>query len=301
MSETIEQTNDEPEAATAIADTPAPRQPAFYIHSSWCHVGPKADECESVNEEAGECSCSDPLHFHAWCRLPNQFEHREILERAMAAQARRARQLRNPETDAAAILEDEMDQLANLGDEAKPIIVEELLGKDWWKHYFQAVREVKEEDEDEARGDDDKTPRWEHVDRDQERFAELRDMSDEDRAPFKDEYDELVAHLDAYQALVDERNEAIRQPLREALMERDIASLVDMVKTVRVEAESRSTRQHTYDAWQWLTCTYKQPNGDPLFESMEVLEKAAPEVLTALQNLYRDLESAIQAGTVGNP
>jgi REP element-mobilizing transposase RayT len=42
--------------------------------------------------------CTDPDHFHAWIRLPNQFQIRDIAEKAKAAQARKKRMLRDQQT-----------------------------------------------------------------------------------------------------------------------------------------------------------------------------------------------------------
>src|SRR5262245_8571172 len=67
----------------------------LFKFSAWVHIGVGADECE----HAQTGNCADPGHFHAWCRLPNQFQHQDIRERALAAKARRIRQLRDPATD----------------------------------------------------------------------------------------------------------------------------------------------------------------------------------------------------------
>jgi hypothetical protein len=81
--------------------------------------------------------CGNPLHFHAWCRLPNQLQHEDIRERALAAKARRIRQLRDPECDAYQILESDMSELLRIGDEG--LIVDELANKDWWKRQIDAM------------------------------------------------------------------------------------------------------------------------------------------------------------------
>jgi hypothetical protein len=60
----------------------------LFRYSSWVHIGGGAEDCE----EAETGTCADPLHFHAWCRLPNQLQHADIRERALASKARRIRQ-----------------------------------------------------------------------------------------------------------------------------------------------------------------------------------------------------------------
>jgi hypothetical protein len=84
--------------------TRSPNQ--LFRYSAWVHVGDGAQDCATA-----EIGCTDPGHFHAWCRLPNQLQHEDIRERALAAKARRIRQMRDPEADAHEILELDMAEL----------------------------------------------------------------------------------------------------------------------------------------------------------------------------------------------
>jgi hypothetical protein len=53
--------------------------------SQWVHVGAWAQECEK--RLTGDCT--DEEHFHAWIRLPNPFQIRDITAKARAARARK--------------------------------------------------------------------------------------------------------------------------------------------------------------------------------------------------------------------
>lgn len=287
---------DQPEAQTEVAGTEDPtvdRARRLFHWSTWVHVGVGAEGCAEVNTETGEITCADPLHFHAWCRLPNPMQHEEIRTKAMAAKARRVRQLRDPETDAGLILDDDMDQLARGGDTSKSAIVEELLNKEWFRHYTEATREVAEEENEEG----EKV--YEHIAQDQQRYTELRKMEPEER-PSQDEYDELERHVDVYGEKVDKAVTAIQKPHRDALEARDINDLVDEIREQRVQLEATRHFMHTYNTYEWLFGTLRRPGGDRVFDAMEALQASAPEVIDAIQATFTDLERSRNEEAQGN-
>lgn len=278
-----------PEPATEVA---AAKPEQMFRYSGWVHVGPAADECEAIDEDKGTNDCSDPRHFHAWCRLPNQFQHREIREKALAAKARKVRQLRDEETDAHAILEDSLDQFAHQGDEAIPVLVEELLGKDWWQDYLVAAGEVQEREEG-VDDDDEPVKPFAHIEEDQRRHAELKAMPEDDRPA--DEYEELTRHLARYAELVKERQDEIREPKKQALVERGINGLLDLVRDQRINAAGTDEFMHIYSTWTWLVGTLEQPGGAAVWAPNPAgLVHVAPEVLEAVKELFDDLEATEQ-------
>lgn len=280
---------------SALPEAPAPieeQQDRLYRFSTWVHVGPNAENCESINEEDGTNECSNPLHFHAWCRLPNQFQHRDIRETAFAAKARRARQLRDEGCDAYEILESELDELLRAGQ--KEPLVAELLGKDWWQDYLDAATATRER---EADGEDDEKP-FAHIDADQERFKELDAMPAESRPA--DEYTELQSHLAAYGEAVNEELEKIVAPKRKALESNDVDALVALVRTDRIDAQASEEFMHTYAMQSWYTCTLYTPGGKPRFDAIESLRTSASEVITALKLAFEDLEQTERGVASGN-
>ena len=192
-----------PEPTTTEPAPPIRSDKQLFRFSTWIHVGPDAETCD----EGEQGTCSNPLHFHAWARLPNQFQHRHIREKALAAKARRARQLRDPESDAHAVMEDELDEIARLGDAGRKQLIDDLIGRDWWRDFLEAAKDVKEIENDR----DEQV--YATIDEDQQRFKEL-DAKPEDERP-KDEYDELERHLAAYNDAVDKRRAELEKPRRD--------------------------------------------------------------------------------------
>jgi hypothetical protein len=272
-------------------DAPSVPISETYKWSAWLHVGPGADKCEAVNEEQGTNDCSNPLHFHAFCRLPNPFAHREIREEALAAKARRVRALRDPDSNAAVILEDELDRLAREGDLAKPAIVDELVGQDWWRDFLEATADVLEIE------DPDGTKPFEHIKRDiahyNQQIAEL-DLDEEGELP--EELQQLRDHIERYNTLVDEKREALTAPRREALAAMDLNRLLDMVRDQRIDVDSNEAFAHEYATLQWFLCTLNRPGGEPVFKSQEAMKRADTDVIEGLRAVYVDLEKTKQRG-----
>lgn len=288
------------EAATIEQVNVGPKDPAvkrLYTYSAWVHVGAGADDCEGFNQETGEVTCGDRGHFHAWVRLPNEIQIEEIRDKASAAKARRTRQLRDTDTDAWEILEEELDQLARLGDTAIPDIVSELLQKDFWRFYGEAAKDVQEtEAPDRAEGDEPYKP-YEHIERDQDRFGELVRMNPDDRP--QDEYDELDRHLAAYNEAVEARVKEIEKPHRDSYESKSINELIDLVRDDRITAEAGAAFMRVYTQEEWLLCTLKCRAGEPVFPSLDVLKAAPDEVLRALKETFDDLEKQ-ERGQSGN-
>lgn len=275
-----------PEAPEAIEDR-APEERTsgqIYRYSTWLHLGPAAETCEQG--ESGDCQ--NRLHFHAWCRLPNELQIRDIREKAKAAKARRARQLRDPNTDSYEILEDELDELARLGDAGRKQTVDDLLGKTWFQDYLEAVQDVRDED------GEDGEKLYALIEEDDKRFQEL-DAMDPEKRP-QEEYDELDRHLEEYTAKVEARLREIQEPRRENLTALDINALIDMVRADRIQTSAMDDFNVTYSKWEWYLCTYVTPNDRRRFASIEELEAAAPEIIEALKATFNDLERSFGEG-----
>jgi len=273
---------DAPTAEQAPEQTDSTRQPnELFRYSAWVHVGAGAQECE--HRETG--ACDDPGHFHAWVRLPNQLQHQDIRERALAAKARRIRGLKDPQTDGYVILEAELDDIAN----DRQAMIEEIVGKEWWKRHLDATGHVEQDDE------------YEHIEKDRERLRELRAMPEDERP--KDEYEELERHFRGYSERIEERLRELETPVREATEALTDDELVAQVREDRIAAMGSAIFMDTYAKWQWLAGTYT--NADPIarkrhFASIEQMTDQAPEVIEALRDTFGDLERALQRGPRGN-
>ena len=257
----------------------------LFRFSAWVHLGEGAQDCSAVNEEAGTNSCEDSRHFHAWISLPNQFQHEEIRAKSLAAKARKARQLRDPESDACAILEDALDDIARSGDEAKPAVIDEIVNKDWWQDWMAAEREIRDEFDEE----------FEHIDRDRERIAEIEALPEDERDA--DELAELRRHTERYDELVSERMQALVKPRRESLDTQDIGSLVDLIREDRITAESGAAFMNTYTRWSIFSGTRTSRLGKRIWGSVEEMNDAPPEVIEAIRDAVRDLEQSISGNS----
>jgi hypothetical protein len=277
--------------APATFDNAVKTPEQLFRYSTWLHVGVGADGCEDVDEQAGDVSCADPLHFHAWCRLPNQFQHREIREKAMAARARRSRQLRDPTSDSAAILGDELEAILRAPDAAEQLIAE-LVGKDWWKDYMQAVRDLNEAEDE--RGEKP----WVTIEHDRQRYVELQSLDEAERPT--EEFAELEKHLTAYGEALEAAHNEIVEPKRQALAGRDVNDLADLVREQRIDGEAQEDFMHTYSTWEWLVGTLRCPGGERRFASLEAMQAAAPEVIAALEGTFDDLERTFDGGATKN-
>jgi hypothetical protein len=286
---------DAPEAATPVPETsPAEEQTVeqMFQYARWVHVGEGAVECE--DRENG--SCGDPFHFHSWCRLPNPFQQESIREKALAAKARKMRQLRDPGTDVYEILEAEMDQLRRIADSeaSKEILVDDLLQQSYWKDHLTAVRETNEEEA------------FSSIREDANRFQHLHSLP-EDQRP-KDEYEELERHIAEYDKKVGARREEIQKPQREALMSQEPDALIKQIRDTRIDSEGNDDFMRVYNQWQIFIGTLRPrdpekglPN-ERVFGSVEHLrDSAPPEVVQALQDAFQEMETALGArGAVGN-
>lgn len=273
---------------TAVGQQPPPNEHELFKFATWLHLGPGAEECEGIErDDDGDVTaveCADRAHFHAWCRLPNSVQHEDIRVKALAAQARHVRLLNDRDSDQAVVLDAELDDLRGQGDAVKEAVVDEILGKTFWKGYIEATRDVVETEAD------DGTKVYEHIEEDQRRFNDLRAMSPEDRAGQQEEYDELTAHLAAFNDAVNARLEELRAPERDVLLDRDLDELLEMIRKDRVQRAAEKQFGTVYSRWEWLACTLSAPGGSQRFKDMDALAQAAPEVLDALDDTFNDLE-----------
>lgn len=284
------------EVATADAEETSEQsaEPALtegdrlFKYSEFVHVGPGADVCDGmVNGE-----CEDPEHFHAWVRLPNPYQHREISDKARAAQARKRRQLRDSETDGNAILEAELGEL-RIGRTKVPII-EALIARDWAEDYLQATNDMAEIEE------------WSTIEHDQRRMQEIKAAPEDDRP--NDEFIELGKHLEAYRKALDERVEVIRGPKRADFEAQEIDKLVDTLREQRIENIATEDFLHTFGAWEMVVGTYTtksdpttRKHRDRVFNHVDDLREESPEVIAALKDTFDSLRVSHQEAGTGNP
>jgi hypothetical protein len=283
----------------------------LFEFSRYLHVGPKAEECE----EGEKGTCQDPLHFHAWVRLPNKFQHKDLRDKGLAAKARAMRALRDPGSDAYEVLQDRIEALrdeSNIG-----AIVDEILAKDWAPDYLTAVADLADEegdvstDIDEELGESSK--KWEHINQDRERYTAL---SEEELAKPEEEQSEefkaLGRHIGDYIDALKARVQQIQEPKRVSLAERGIDGVLDVLRKQRVEDEGDGAFLHVYNEWTWYVCTLKPVESGVPHERVwcdighvndakpGTMWAAPPEVIEAVEAAFQELDSALRQATRGN-
>lgn len=242
-----------PEAPQGAQEPPTDAEKTrhdIFAYSMWLHHGEGAEECE--DKENGKCKLVE--HFHAWIRLPNPFQVRDIQEKARAAGARRRRLLSDADSDAAVILDAELDEMRD--DAVKPVLVDEILDQDFQEVYSRALREVGEiEDESADVKEDEDVPKlYENVHQDREEYQRLQQLPEDERP---EEFESLEKHLADYSRAVEDRIKAIQQPQREHLMGRSMDDLVKIVRKARVDGQVTDAYVQAFRSWTWFVCTYR--------------------------------------------
>lgn len=240
----------------------------------------------------------DEVGFVAFVRLPNDYQHRDVREKALAAKGRRIRQLKHPDTDANVVLESELDAIAST-DGGDAAVIGELLAETYYRDREEAAQDVGEEEE------------WENIRQDQERWSALNTSSVDDRSA--DEWKELTEHIAKYARAVETRLDAIQKPRRELLEQLDMNELIDKAREKRIEAESRRVFNDIYGFYQTYFCTLKVPEGfdaahitpdtmprQRYFDSEQDLREYDPKVVAELREAFDSLENSLAALTVGN-
>jgi hypothetical protein len=287
--EVAEETTRPTEAAAEHAD-----EQRMYRFSSFVHVGPGAADCA----EGENGACSDPLHFHAWCRLPNKFQHKDIRDKGLAAKARRIRALNDPEADAYLVLESELSEFtADRFEE----VVNELVAREWAQDYTDAIADVSEQEE------------FAHIDQDRERYQRFIDEGEGDKPEDEqsDEFRELHRHvtryLEAIKGAVTERQEPRREAIRALGFEQALRNLREM----RVERIGDQTFIHTYNEWMWFIGTLRPAEGTAFERVWGAIGNAdenkqgtmwgsAPEVIEAVERTFTELDREMQRAIQGN-
>jgi hypothetical protein len=270
-----------------VEPLPAEAAPgSLYEYAKWIHVGPGADGCE----HCADGQCDDNGHFHAWCRQPNDFQEREIGQRALAAKARKIRQLRLGGSDSNEVLETLLEELVQEAD-FKSLAAAELVGYDWADDLLAATRLVRDQDDpSEDAGEDDKL--FAHIDEDEQRFVKLSSLDPEEREG--DEFLELQEHLAAYHNAVGAALEGITKPKMDSYEAMEETDLLNLLRRKRIEHQGRLEFNHWYTTHKWLSCSYDQVEGLPVFADLAALTSAPDKVISALRETYGSLDRKAQ-------
>jgi hypothetical protein len=286
------------EAQTATPPATQPRKELFKW-SSWVHVGEGAEECEHRTDGA----CKDEDHFHAWVRLPNPYQRKDILEKARAARARRMRTLRDEDSDARAIIEDDLAAIRASG--ARDILIDEMIYAQAQEVWVEATREVMDydatgvESDEETDSDGEPPKKYDLIGQDAQELERLEALPEEERG---EDYPTLKARVDEYKAEVTAARERIEGLRRETLEQKSWDDLIDMVRQERMENAAAEAFLEANQLWTFFACTYKAPKVEQrVFKDYTAMKLGTPDdVIAALGKTFNDLESRLSRGAVGN-
>lgn len=254
---------------------------------AWVHFPDAAGCVDATNGK-----CKDPEHFHALCRLPNPYQQNDIVEKAQAARARRLRMLRDVESDARVILE---DQLEGLKDTPQEIIVDELVDFTFTEDYTTALREVEGRlDPDYVpEGDEDIPKLWANIDQDREEYMRQRELPEDQQS---DDFGELEKTYAKYSLEVREELERVQEPQKEHLMSLDKGELIDMIRRRRMEEQGTQAYLQAYMTWQMYVGTFKPvnrgtPNERVWSDINEMRNTAERDVIVAVKEVFDHLDN----------
>jgi hypothetical protein len=268
--------------------------------SSWLHVGDGSADCPHA--EDGKCQNAE--HFHAWCRLPNPYQTRDILEKARAARARKMRTLREPDSDARAILEDDLAAIRD--SDARDILINEIVATMAQEILVDATREVMDYDkpegqvEEDEEGEDGEPPKlYALIDQDMEELARLEALPEDQRG---EDFDSLSRHVDGYREHVGKVEEELKAKRRETLEQKSWDELIEIVRKERMDNSAAEAYLNAYQLWQWFACTYKRRGHDErVFKDFNQMKLNTPtDVIEALRETFNDLESRLSRSRSGN-
>lgn len=297
------------EAVEATPEVPANDSPSvaemdreeLFKWNTWVHVGDGAETCpltaatEQPDYRIGLeiPACTDSGHFHAWLRLPNPLQRRDLVDKARAGRARKSRELRDPQSDAAIIIEDELEAIRAVGD--TETLISEVIERHFQEDLAEATNEVMDIESDDTAEEDvqGETPmRYEHIDQDMEELRRQEDLPEEQR---DSGFAKLREHVGSYHEAIEAALKNIQERRREALRERGMDALMEMVKTDRIELVCTEHYIHTYNSWQWYTCTYKPkasgtPNQRVWGDIQDMTLNASPEAIAAVKATFDILD-----------
>lgn len=263
---------------------------------AWVHHPDGVVTCPNATN--GKCREED--HFHAICRLPNPWQHDDIVEKAQAARARRVRLLRDEESDARVILEDQLDLLKEVPND---LIADELVESDFAEDYQAAIREVLDTpDPDFVPEDDETVPTlYANINQDREEYLRQRDLPDDQRS---EDFTILEKTFSDYAIDVKAALERIQKPKVAHLTSLDKGELIAMVRRQRMEQAATQAYLNAYTMWQMYLGTLKPVEkgspGQRVWDSIqEMRENVARDIIVVVRRAFDHLDAQLARGEVG--
>lgn len=228
--------------------------------------------------------------LHVWIRLPNPFQHRKVHEHAAAARARMVMQLKDPESDASMIIEEQISETEDLTDDD---LIEWLLGRHATEAIFAAQVELDHLEETGADGNSYRP--WDGMTSHQERYAIMLERSEVE----SDEFKKLEAHIMAYAEAIQERANFYLEPKHEAYSAMDREGRIEKIRRALKHARCTDEFINVYNQWQIFYGTRDPVKQNKLyFEKFTDLLDAEGGCVELLTEEFAHLD-ALKAGELG--
>jgi hypothetical protein len=281
-----------PEAEQAkVEEVPTPEPVAaatrptskLFESSGYVHIGDGAEDCEHRDPTVGVDPCTNPDHFHAWVCLPNAFQIRDIGDKARAARARKIRALKDagdPEkgaeaSDSYVTLEAELEALS---ESDRPRLAEQMAQGLVAKELGLILAGLAEDE------------RFEHRDQEVEELRRQQSLPEEQQD--REEIEQLQKGIDAFEQAFQDEVKARSDGEVVALMNLSWDDFIDQIRGERIERLSTLAYLNTNYAWIMFIGT-RQPfnHAKRVYESLQDLKMAAPEIVSALRAKIEELEN----------
>jgi hypothetical protein len=232
----------------------------------------------------------DGEEFSAFIRLPNPWQHRKVQDHAAAARARMVMQLRDKESDAYAIVQEQIGSIDDLEDEK---VIDYLVGRHAPEAIFRAQIELETMEDVDANGKAFKP--WGNMQEHQERYAILLQREETE----SDEYKKLEGHIISYAEALQERAQHHLEPKEQVYAALDRDGLMERVRRALCHAKATDEFINVYNQWQIYYGTRQSGNHNKLYFSsfMELLD-ANTGLVELLTEEFAQLD-AMKAGELG--
>lgn len=223
------------------------------------------------------------IGLRCWIRLPNQFQHREIQRRSLAARSRRVAQYKDPESDANVILIDKIGQMEEWTDDE---IVKWLCEQ----HAPEALMAAQNKVENEiVKGDDGvEKLRWPNIREQQDRYGEMTRRGETENDEFQALEKILFGYADAITAALNDEIDPIKGGYE--IMARE--QLLEKVRRAFIKADCQDEFINAYNQWQifYGTRNYAE-HGIHYFHNFDAVMDAEPEIIEALTFEFGKLDT----------
>lgn len=228
--------------------------------------------------------------FEAFIRLPNPWQHRKVQDHAAAGRARMVMQLKDKDSDAYAIIEEQLLELVDMSDDD---IIEYLLAKHTPEAVYKAQIELMNLEDVDANGK--KFHPWDTILEHQERYALLIERDETEG----DEFKKLEAHLISYAEALQEKAQEHLEPKEAVYAAMDREGLIERVRRSLCHARATDEFINVYNQWQIFYGTRKIDNPNQgYFPSFSELMDANSGVVELLTDEFARLD-ALKAGELG--